>query len=889
MLENNKNAVTVIYSGGDIQVPFIFYDQDDLVVLYETTPKALGTDYTVIGAGNEAGGKVTLVTQPENGVRVTVIRKVEFTQLLQIPANGIIPEGALNRALDRIVMMVQQLEERADRAVEYPEGTDKNDVANAQNILDSIEEGQQTITNAVQVAETTLEASNAALVASNKALNDAEAKRVLVNNDGETQVERILAEGNKQDSRVETEGNTQFDRVARLGDEKTARVRDVGDWHYQRLETTGNASVSAIDMAHDNAVADLNAVKQTAKAEVAAIPNYLPNYQAMFNEFRGRALSDKLTGKEGVWSCTHKVDVTPTALIDYYLDGVGECTRLIYAEGESVPVTFGLTAFMVVDSYGIIQGDSGEYYRVYCSLGRAVRIDPRHGNVRDDFTVGNTYKMTVFQESHAVDDLLTSQRYVNEFILGGHSLKMPEHAGTQILRFSPSHSWAFVSASHWGLVGDGEIKFNKATQQFTFTFYNVYSAVNPRLHVSVKENYAWNMQPWASLADRDMVYDAEKHTCTVTTTFSDAPWNFEEISWGMYMDGGVILADVGADPRNELLATVEAVGITTAELPYGQSSDYPANVRLKDWYDLIGYGRVNNGVEVEYFKNTAYATSLDIIEVGHQATVEPFYFEGDLRRSTLLGDCPQYGSDGEVQHRISIRLHKPLLANTSISVRKKNGNWIQIPQGNAQLAGKYSANGVSNWMVLNISTHAEWGYGSVEDFLENGVVGLGYITRCRVWRPVGNPDGIVVFPETVIVPRHEAAYAGGLIISDLTDYVPTHQSGHPITATLKGVVNDYNLGGVRYRIYYNHEYFNDIAMGSTADDIVRTAICFGMYVENGRAKMVLWFQDILWDDAAKTWGMRDWLSIKDGINTHIDYNGHRLLQGCMYYDTGINI
>lgn len=160
MLENNKNAVTVIYSGGDIQVPFLFYDQDDLVVLYEITPKALGTDYTVTGAGNEVGGKVTLVTQPENGTRVTVIRKVDFIQLLQIPANGIIPEGALNRALDRIVMMIQQLEEQAGRAVTYPEGTTKDDVANAGEMLDSIDKARADINNAVNVAGTTLNTAN---------------------------------------------------------------------------------------------------------------------------------------------------------------------------------------------------------------------------------------------------------------------------------------------------------------------------------------------------------------------------------------------------------------------------------------------------------------------------------------------------------------------------------------------------------------------------------------------------------------------------------------------------------------------------------------------------------------------------------------------------------
>lgn len=160
MLETNKNAVTVIYSGGDVQVPFLFYDAADLVVLVETTMKTMGTDYTVTGGGNTAGGKVAFLVPPADGERVTVIRKVEFTQLLSIPPNGIIPEGALSKALDRIVMMVQQLSERADRAVEYPEGTDKGEVANAGEMLDSIDKARTDINNAVNVAESTLSTAN---------------------------------------------------------------------------------------------------------------------------------------------------------------------------------------------------------------------------------------------------------------------------------------------------------------------------------------------------------------------------------------------------------------------------------------------------------------------------------------------------------------------------------------------------------------------------------------------------------------------------------------------------------------------------------------------------------------------------------------------------------
>lgn len=174
MLENNKNAVTVIYSGGDIQVPFLFYDQDDLVVLVETTPQKAGQDYTVSGAGNTTGGKVAFVKAPADGDRVTVIRKVDFTQLLSIPPNGIIPEGALTKALDRIVMMVQQLAEQAGRAVTYPEGTEKSEVANAGEMIDKIDDAQVRIVEAAALASDVVEQANDVLASTQQAKKDAE-------------------------------------------------------------------------------------------------------------------------------------------------------------------------------------------------------------------------------------------------------------------------------------------------------------------------------------------------------------------------------------------------------------------------------------------------------------------------------------------------------------------------------------------------------------------------------------------------------------------------------------------------------------------------------------------------------------------------------------------
>ncbi|MCT4626967.1 hypothetical protein [Halodesulfovibrio sp.] len=204
MLETNKNAVTVLYSGGDIQVPFVFYDAADLVVLYDTIRKTLNTDYTVTGAGNASGGKVKLTNAPASGTRVTVLRLIDFVQLLEIPSNGILPEGALNRALDRIVMMIQQLAERADRAVTYPAGTDKGIVLNIVDILRNVNaatgDARGSATAAAASATKAKESARQAEVAHQAAL---------------VEKERVHAAGNEEFTRVHDEGDAQVLRITR--------------------------------------------------------------------------------------------------------------------------------------------------------------------------------------------------------------------------------------------------------------------------------------------------------------------------------------------------------------------------------------------------------------------------------------------------------------------------------------------------------------------------------------------------------------------------------------------------------------------------------------------------------------------------------------------------
>lgn len=554
MLETNKNAVTVIYSGGDVQVPFVFYDAADLVVLVETTMKTMGTDYTVTGAGNTAGGKVSFVNAPADGARVTVIRKIDFTQLLSIPQNGIIPEGALSKALDRIVMMIQQLEERADRAVEYPEGTDKNDVANAQNILDSIEEGTQTITNAVQVAEATLESSNTALVASNKALNDAEAKRVLVNQNGDTQVERILTEGNKQDSRIETEGNDQTTRVTNEGNKQYNRVKELGDAKYSDIHTKHQAAVSELAALRDSSVvlvdthkvqgvASVEEATQQAIQQVTELPEYALNMDAVLQSEIVKNFNGLVAGKGGKWKCDLVGTITPTAL-EWNTGYEAGCTTALKdfsivedpdPDNLYIPHNYlGALSWLDNKQYGVIIGDSGIPYLTYsCSYVKAskkvwrVNIHPYHGDVRADFTLGKAYKFEHFWESTSSLDQQTGVRDVNEYFLGGSTATWVEQAGKAYHDFGSNKT-----ISHPHRTGTSRV-----SAMFKITVHGVYDAVSPVLQLGFNRGYDWE-----NIFNLPMTYDAEAHTLTYTGTHS-SPWggSWSECSWVVKMASGKML------------------------------------------------------------------------------------------------------------------------------------------------------------------------------------------------------------------------------------------------------------------------------------------------------------------------------------------------------------
>jgi hypothetical protein len=135
-LNSKRNKMTVssdvnkiTYAGnGSTQVFSVNYyflaDSHLQVVLITTagveTVQTLTTNYTVTGAGNEAGGSITMLVAPPTGVSVVIQRVVPATQETDYLANDPFPAESHERALDKLTMLVQQNERENDRSLKIP-------------------------------------------------------------------------------------------------------------------------------------------------------------------------------------------------------------------------------------------------------------------------------------------------------------------------------------------------------------------------------------------------------------------------------------------------------------------------------------------------------------------------------------------------------------------------------------------------------------------------------------------------------------------------------------------------------------------------------------------------------------------------------------------------
>lgn len=126
-VSSSINKVSYVGNGivKEFAVPFKFFENADLEVYFKTeniAQKKLveNEDYTVVGAGNENGGTVTLTDVPQTGDKVVILRVVPMTQEIDYQENEIFPAETQEMALDKLTMEIQQLNEKTSRAVIVP-------------------------------------------------------------------------------------------------------------------------------------------------------------------------------------------------------------------------------------------------------------------------------------------------------------------------------------------------------------------------------------------------------------------------------------------------------------------------------------------------------------------------------------------------------------------------------------------------------------------------------------------------------------------------------------------------------------------------------------------------------------------------------------------------
>jgi hypothetical protein len=123
MAVNVTSTLPLVQFPGDgattaFTVPFLWYADGDLVVYKgagSTVPLALGSDYTLTGAGSATGGTITFTTPPAGGVVCTVLRQSVVQRTSQYPLTGRFPTDTLNTDLGKVTTWIQELQTRLSR------------------------------------------------------------------------------------------------------------------------------------------------------------------------------------------------------------------------------------------------------------------------------------------------------------------------------------------------------------------------------------------------------------------------------------------------------------------------------------------------------------------------------------------------------------------------------------------------------------------------------------------------------------------------------------------------------------------------------------------------------------------------------------------------------
>lgn len=128
----SSEVARIDYSGsgivGPFPIPFKFTDAEDLLVVKTEAATGIGvtlvltTDYLVTGAGDPAGGNLTLTAPLAVTHRIAIIRDPSALQLVDYTENDKFPAETHEGALDKLTMLAQRLYEIINRSIRVQEG-----------------------------------------------------------------------------------------------------------------------------------------------------------------------------------------------------------------------------------------------------------------------------------------------------------------------------------------------------------------------------------------------------------------------------------------------------------------------------------------------------------------------------------------------------------------------------------------------------------------------------------------------------------------------------------------------------------------------------------------------------------------------------------------------
>jgi len=112
---STANGVTTVFP-----YDFKILAAADLEVSLDGVVKTLTTDYTLSGVGDYAGGNVTMLSAPANGVTVVRRRNMAYIREVDYQDQGELPTDTLDDDQDAPILMIQQVAEGLSRAVSLP-------------------------------------------------------------------------------------------------------------------------------------------------------------------------------------------------------------------------------------------------------------------------------------------------------------------------------------------------------------------------------------------------------------------------------------------------------------------------------------------------------------------------------------------------------------------------------------------------------------------------------------------------------------------------------------------------------------------------------------------------------------------------------------------------